>query len=138
MDIHRYKYVKYKNKNIGGNIGMALKAFSVAKKGAKAVKKASDNARKNALKVAKEVKKEIKKEEMKAILDEDYNEFNKTLDSIIKILNINSIDKLYESKNEIVDLVNKMNKIIQETPLDDKTKKQIDQVVGFLNLVTSE
>jgi hypothetical protein len=142
MDIHRYKYTKYKNKNNnnnnGGGIGMALKALSVAKKGAKAVKKASDTARKNALKVAVEVKKEVAKEDMKELLGEDYDELNKTLDSIIKILNITSLEKLYKSKDEIIPLVNKLNELIQETSLDEETKKQIDQVVSFLNMITSE
>lgn len=142
MDVHRYKYQKYKNKNKGGNIGTALKALSMAKKGAKTgiklAKKGADKGRQNALKVSQEIKKEIQDEDIKQLLGKDYNDINKNLDDIIKILSITSLDKLYQNKNLILEIANKINNIVQESKLNDDIKKQIDQVVSFANMINSD
>lgn len=136
MDIHSHKYEKYKNKNknIGGNPLIALKAISMAKK---TIKRGTDVARKNALKITKEIKKETEKEEMREILGENYDEVNNNLDDMIVILDIKSLKELYENKDKILEIANKINNILQESELDDNIKKQLEQIVSFANMMNS-
>jgi hypothetical protein len=141
MDMEYYKYQKYiaKNLNLGGNPLLALKALSVLKKGAKIAKKASNTARLTALKNAKKFKKMIQATEMKEILGGDeQKELISILNNLITILSITSFEKIYDKKDEITELVNKLNEIVQESPIDDDKKEHIDDIIEFLNIISQD
>ncbi len=143
MDIEYYKYKKYmaKNSALGGSFSTALSILSTGinaiDKGVTVAKKTTNAARLTALKNAKIFKTIIQEPEMKKILGEnEQKELISILDDLIVILNITSLEEIYDKKDEITNLVNKLNELVQKSPLDDNKKKNINDIVEFLNMVS--
>jgi hypothetical protein len=139
VKVSQHKYFKYKTKNqiIGGNVTAAIQAILLAKQGAE---KVSDTVRVKALAKTKEAKKELTDEKLKSILGkEEYNELHKNLDLAISILEIKNLKELHDKRKDIVEVINKINGIIQgSNDIKESDKKMIAEVVDFLNMLVKD
>lgn len=104
---------------LGGSFLTALSIISTGvnaiEKGVTVAKKASNAARLTALKNAKIFKTIVQEPEMKKIIGEnEQQELISILDDLIAILNITSLEEIYDKKDEITNLVNKLNELVQK------------------------